>query len=81
MAEDGRRHDHFGVITALENFQVRPASQSRFDSNAHFAGFERGRSDLLDANIFFAIKNSGSHSLVYDGKLCLAEADFRRSSL
>ena len=61
MAEDGRRDNHFGVITAFENFQVRAASQGRLDSNAHLSHFERRGGDFLDANIFFAIKNSGFH--------------------
>ena len=76
MPEDSRRHDHFCVITPLENFQVSPARQGRFDSYAHLARFERRRSDLLDANIFFAIKDGGSHPLVYDDKMDLAEVNF-----
>jgi len=76
MAEDGGRDDHFGVITALENFEVCSASQSRLDCNAHFARFERDRSDLLNANIFFAIKDCGSHPLVYGYKMGRAEVNF-----
>ena len=61
MPENGRRHDHFGVITALENFQVRAAGERRFDADAHLAGLEHCRGDFLDAHVFFAVKNSGFH--------------------
>ena len=64
MSEDRRRHDHLRVITALEDFQVRATSQRRFDLDAHLARLERRRLDVLDADIFFAIKNGALH-LIY----------------
>jgi hypothetical protein len=55
MAKHGGRYDHFGVITALEDFQVRATSERRFDANANLARFQGLGRDLLDPDIFFAI--------------------------
>src|SRR3954465_2954778 len=80
MTEHCRRHDHFGVVTPLENFEIGAAGERCFDSNANLAWFERLRCDLLDANIFFAVQYSGFHQLVYDGKPRLAEVEFGRDA-
>jgi hypothetical protein len=39
MAENSGRHDHFCMITALENLQVRAAGERGFNADADFAGF------------------------------------------
>ena len=62
MAEDGGRHDHFGMITALENLEVRAAGKRGFDADADFARFERGRRDVLNLNAFFALQDGGFHA-------------------
>src|ERR1051325_94327 len=77
VAEDCRRHDHLRVIAALEDLQVRAAGQRRFDSNSHLARFQWRGNDLLDANIFFAIKNSGFHLFVYGDKPAATKVEFR----
>jgi hypothetical protein len=62
MAEDGGRHDHFGVITAFENLEVRAAGERGFDADADFARFERGRRDVFNLNVFFAVQDGGFHA-------------------
>ena len=62
MAEDRGRHDHFGVITALENLEVRAAGERGFDADADFARFERGRRNVLDLNFFLAVQDGGFHA-------------------
>ena len=63
MAEDGGRHDHLRVITALENFQVGAAGERGLDAEADFARRERPRCDFLDAHIFFSVENGGFHAV------------------
>ena len=62
MAEDGGGHDHFGVIAALENLQIRAAGKRGFDADADFARVERGRRDVLDLNFFPAVQDGGFHA-------------------
>lgn len=61
MTEDGRGHDHFSVVAAFEDFQVGPAGERRFDTDADFAGFEGGRRNLFDRNFFPAVQDGGFH--------------------
>ena len=61
VAEDGGRHDHFGVVTAFEDLQIRAAGERGFDADADFARFERGRRNVLDLNFFLAVENGGFH--------------------
>ena len=51
MAEDSGRHDHFGMVTALENLQIGAAGERGFDADADLAGFESRRRDFF--NLFF----------------------------
>ena len=53
MAEDGGRHDHFGMIAALENFQVGAAGQRGLDADADFAGVQWRRREVFNANVSF----------------------------
>ena len=62
MAEGGGRHDHFGVITAFENLQIRAAGKRGFDADADFARLERGRRDVLNLNFFPAVQDGGFHA-------------------
>ena len=62
MAEDGGGHDHFGVIAALENLQIRAASKRGLDADADFARFERGRRDVFNLNFFLAVQDGGFHA-------------------
>jgi hypothetical protein len=62
MSEDGGGHDHFGVITAFEDLQIRAAGERGFDTDADFARFERGRRDVLDLNCFPAVQDGGFHA-------------------
>ena len=61
MAENGRRHDHSGMIAAFENLQVGATGERGLDADADFAGFQRRRRQILDLNVFFTVKNSGFH--------------------
>ena len=61
MAEDGGRHNHFGVIAAFENFQIGAAGERGLDADADFAGFQRWRRDVFDLNFFPAVKDGGFH--------------------
>ena len=61
VAEDGGRDDHAGVVAALENFQVRAAGQRHLDGDADFAGAERWLGAFFNADVFFAMQDSGSH--------------------
>ena len=62
VAEDGGGHDHFGVITAFEDLQIRAAGERGFDADADFARFERGRRDVLNLDIFPAVQDGGFHA-------------------
>ena len=62
MAEDGGGHYHFGVITAFENLQIRAASKRGLDADADFARFERGRRNVFNLNVFFAVQDGGFHA-------------------
>ena len=61
MAKDGGGHDHFGVISAFENLQIRAAGKRGFDADADFARFERGRGDVFNLNFFLAVQDGGFH--------------------
>ena len=75
MAEDGGRHDHFGVIAALENFEVGAASQRGFDADADFARLERRRRDVFDLDFFLPVQDGGFHA----GSLRLRAAKRKKS--
>ena len=62
MSEDGGGHDHFGVITAFEDLQIRAAGERGLDADADFARLERGRRDVLDLNFFPAVQDGGFHA-------------------
>ena len=62
MAEDGGRHDHFGVIAALENFQVGAAGERGLDADADFAWFERRRREVFDLDFFLSVQDGGFHA-------------------
>ena len=62
MAEDGGGHDHFGVVAAFENLQIRAAGKRGFDADADFARFERGRRDVFNLNFFSAVQDGGFHA-------------------
>ena len=62
MAENGGRHDHFGVITAFEDLQIRAAGERGFDADADFARFEGGRRDVFDLDFFPAVQDGGFHA-------------------
>jgi hypothetical protein len=62
MAEDSGRDDHFGMIAALENLEVRAAGKRGFDADADFTRFEGGRRDVFNLNVFFAVQDGGFHA-------------------
>ena len=61
MAEDGGGHDHFGVVTALEDLQVGAAGEGGLDADAHFSRLERGRCNVFNLNFFPSVQNGGFH--------------------
>ena len=61
MAEDGGRHDHFRVIAALEDLQVRAAGERGLDADADFAGFQGGRREFFNPNVFLPVEDGGFH--------------------
>jgi hypothetical protein len=62
MPENRRRHYHPRMIAALEDLQIRAAGERGLDSQADFAGFERGRRDILNLDIFPAEQDCGFHA-------------------
>ena len=62
MSEDGGGHDHFGVITAFENLQIRAACKRGLDADADFARFERGQRDVFNLNFFLAVQDGSFHA-------------------
>ena len=61
MAEDSGRHDHFGMVTALENLQIGAAGERGFDADADLAGFEGRRRDFFNLDSFPAVQDGGFH--------------------
>jgi hypothetical protein len=61
VAEHGRGNDHFGVVTAFENFEVGAASQGGFDLDADLARVQGPGRDLFDAHVFFAVEYGCFH--------------------
>ena len=61
MAEERGRNDHARVISAAKNFEIGAAGERRADADDELAGGGLGNGNLLDANIFAAVKDGGAH--------------------
>src|ERR1700722_1313291 len=64
VAKDGRRLNHFGVITALPNFEVGAIGQREEHADQNFIDSQRGHIDLLNTQVFATVENGGIH---FDG--------------
>ena len=63
MSEHGGRDDHFGVITAAENFQVRATGQRGTNCQTQFTRFQFRRGNILDPEILLSVEHSSTHVL------------------
>jgi len=61
VAEDSRRLNHFGVITALPNFEIGAISERQTDAHQDFVSGESGHVNHFNAKVFAAIKHSRGH--------------------
>src|ERR1700722_14993677 len=55
VAEDSRRLNHLGVITALPNFEVGAICEREEYADQNFVGGERGHIDLLNTQVFATV--------------------------
>src|SRR5207248_3568 len=61
VAKDGRRSNHFGVITTLPDFEVSTVGKRQPDAHQDFVSRQCGYIDLLYAKIFAAIEYGCGH--------------------
>ena len=61
VAEEGRRHDHAGMVAAAKNFQVCSASEGGADADNQLAGGCPGNRHIFNANILAAMQDCGLH--------------------
>ncbi len=84
VAEERGRHDHARVIAAAKDFEIGAAGERRAHANDQFAGGGLGNGNLLDADIFAAVKDGGAHGAapvekrVLDGPAALADSGLDR---
>jgi len=76
VAEDGGRHDHLRVVTALVNLQVGAAGERGLDADADFAGLERRRRDFFNLDFFLPVQDGGFHSHSLCARAVKAEESF-----
>jgi len=50
------------MITAFEYFQIRAAGERGLDADADFARFERGRRNVFNLNVLFAVQDGSFHA-------------------
>ena len=62
VAKSGGRHNHFGVVTAFEYFQVRAAGERGLDADADFARLQRGRRNIFNPDLFLAEQDGRFHT-------------------
>ena len=61
VSEERRRHDHAGVVSTLEDFEVSAVSECDFHFDQHFSlTYARDR-HLLDLHVLFAVEDGGCH--------------------
>ena len=61
VAEEGRRYDHAGVVTATKDFQVRSASEGGTDANNQLTGSGARDGHVFNANVLATVKDRGLH--------------------
>ena len=61
VAEEGRRHDHAGMVTAAKDFQVCSASEGGADADNQLAGGCPGNWHIFNPNVLAAVQNRGLH--------------------
>ena len=61
VAEERGRNDHARVISAAKDFEIGAAGESRANADDELAGCGLGNGNLLDADIFAAVKDGGAH--------------------
>ena len=61
VAEEAVEGEHFGVVAAAVDLEVRAAGEGGADAQDQFAGAGGGDGDVLDAEVFLAAKDGGSH--------------------
>ncbi len=61
MAEEGRRDDHAGMVTAAKDFQVRSASEGSADADNQLAGACPGNRHIFNPNVLAAVQDRGLH--------------------
>jgi hypothetical protein len=76
MPKHRRRHDHFCVIAALENFQVGAAGERGFDADADFARLEGWRRDVFNLDFFLPVQDGGFHADSLRLRMAKAEEKF-----
>ncbi len=64
MAEEAVEGEHFGVVAAAVDLEVGATGEGRADAQDQFAGAGGGDGDVLDAKVFLAAKDGGSHGPV-----------------
>ena len=61
VAEERGRNNHARVISAAKDFEIGAAGESRAHADDELARGCLGNGNLLDANIFAAVKDGGAH--------------------
>jgi hypothetical protein len=61
VSEDCRWHDHARVITATEDFEVRPAGERRADANKNIASSEFRDRNVFEPDILLAVEYGRQH--------------------
>jgi len=65
VAEEGRRDDHFGVITAAKDLDVGATGKGGADADKDIAFLDFGNGDLFHAHLFAPVEHSSLHLLVH----------------
>ncbi len=61
VAEEAIEGEHFGVVAAAVDLEVGAAGKGGAHAQDQLAGSGRGDRDILDAEVFLAAKDGGSH--------------------
>ena len=64
VAENSRRHDHAGVISAAKNLQIGAAGERGAHAHQNVARPDRGNRNALDAHVLFTVQNGREHGLI-----------------
>jgi hypothetical protein len=65
VAEEGRRDDHLGVITAAKDLDVGAAGKGSADAHKDIAFLYFRNGDLFHAHLFAPVEHSSLHLLVH----------------